>query len=315
MILLLGARKKYESIATYLENSNETFFAVEAEKDQTNSSDNIKTTFVGYDNFFNENFYKNKHVTKIVNLRDQRNWLGIENKISTRKNLPQKFNEITLDFFSYKSVQNDLAKDLDIPVLDIGNKKIIVKLDSGYSGGDGFKVIEREEYVPTTNNFLQRYIEIDYTLAVQAVADKEGNIFPYCFHKIKYDNNSPKYCESPYFDIETKQITGYLKKLKTKLEIKDRLIFWQFIKEKNGFLYNLDFNCRPAGGFETGTFDRLIGDFNVLDFYLGHNKMPDAITFSNQVQLTYKYNYQFGYGPFDKKIIKKNKFKYEVIQI
>ena len=37
MILLLGARKKYESIATYLENSNETFFAVEAEKDQTNS--------------------------------------------------------------------------------------------------------------------------------------------------------------------------------------------------------------------------------------------------------------------------------------
>ena len=33
MILLLGARKKYESIATYLENSNETFFAVEAEKD------------------------------------------------------------------------------------------------------------------------------------------------------------------------------------------------------------------------------------------------------------------------------------------
>ena len=115
MILLLGARKKYESIATYLENSNETFFAVEAEKDQTNSSDKIKTTFVGYDNFFNENFYKNKHVTKIVNLRDQRNWLEIENKISTRKNLPQKFNEITLDFFSYKSVQNDLAKDLDIP--------------------------------------------------------------------------------------------------------------------------------------------------------------------------------------------------------
>ena len=56
-------------------------------------------------------------------------------------------------------------------------------------------------------------------------------------------------------------------------------------------------------------------NFNVLDFYLGHNKMPDAITFSNQVQLTYKYNYQFGYGPFDKKIIKKNKFKYEVIQI
>ena len=60
MILLLGARKKYESIATYLENSNETFFAVEAEKDQANSSDKIKTTFVGYDNFFNENFYKNR---------------------------------------------------------------------------------------------------------------------------------------------------------------------------------------------------------------------------------------------------------------
>lgn len=312
MHVVLGARVKNQSTVQHMIDTSIDHVVYEAEPGLENASDQIDAEFIGYGNFFNLDFYKDIKVDKVINFRDQQKWLAIENKIATLNELPQQINLDTFDFYNYKSVQNDIVQELDIPVLETEADKIIVKLDSGYSGGNGFKVVERENYMPSTNEFTQRYIDIEYTLAIQAYADAEGYIYPYCFHRMDYENNSPTYAQSPYFSKETNLITEYLSRLKTKVQIKDRLIFWQFIRERNGKLYNLDFNCRPAGGFETGTYDTLIGDCNILDCYISNKGMPQAITFNKQVQIAYKYKQQFGYAPIDKQVVSADSYTYEV---
>ena len=315
MYIILGARVKNESIVKKLNEYSITHKIYEAEPGLSNSSNKIIPEYIGYENFFNLDFYRDKDTQKVINFRDQQNWLQIENKIAIDKNLPQKMNLDTLDFYSYKSVQHVVAEELDIPVLETNADTLIVKLDTGYSGGSGFNVVKRSNYTPKTNEYTQRYIDIEYTVAVQAYADLDANIYPFCFHRMDYVNNNPSYAQVPYFSEETNLITKYLEKLKKKIEIRDRLIFWQFVKEKNGNLYNLDFNCRPAGGFETGTYDTLIGDCNILDCYLGKQNMPELITFDKQVQITYKYKQQFGYSPIDKEVVKIDKQLYEVKQL
>lgn len=315
MYIVLGARVKNESAVNKLLEHGIDHKVYEAEKGLKNYSEKIIPEYIGYDNFFNLQFYKDKKIQKVINFRDQQNWLRIENEIAIDKDLPQKMNTDTMDFYCYKSVQHTLAEDLDIPVLETESDKMIVKLDTGYSGGDGFKVVKRSNYTPKANEYTQRYIDIEYTIAVQAYADLDAIMHPFCFHRMDYIDNNPTYCQVPYFGKETEQLTKYLEKLKTKIEIRDRLIFWQFVKERNGNLYNLDFNCRPAGGFETGTYDTLIGDCNILDCYLGKTDVPEAITFDKQVQITYKYKQQFGYSPIDKEVIKVDKQLHEVKKI
>ena len=67
-------------------------------------------------------------------------------------------NTDTMDFYCYKSVpHNSGAEDLDIIVLETESDKMIVKLDTGYSGGDGFKVVKRFNY---TSSFHEYTIKV-----------------------------------------------------------------------------------------------------------------------------------------------------------
>lgn len=313
MIVILGARKKYDSLYSYLKKHGIKFKIFEAVSNNINASTNIKDIcFTGYENFFNPGYYFSDKITKIINFRDQKNWLRLENTISQQLSLPQHIVETTLNFYTYKTVQNNVCKNLDIPTIANDSDKLIVKLDAGFSGGTGFYITTKNKYKPKENEFTQKYVIIDYTLAVHVYADKFGNLFPYVFHKIFYEKNCPKFVICPYFDNETDLLIEYLKKLKTKLLIKDRLLFWQFLKEKDGLLYNMDFNCRPAGGFETGTFDTLIGDCNILDYYVGKQNILENITFTNSVEIEYDILQQFGYSTFVKKVKPIKKINYEV---
>lgn len=301
MIILLGARKKYESLYTYLKEHKIDFKVFEAEPNNVNASSIITDVeFIGYKNFFNPSFYYDKDVTKVVNFRDQSNWLNLENAISKHFCLPQYINQDTLSFYSYKTVQDNICKKLSIPTIPNINEKIIVKLDAGYSGGTGFNVIQRDEYQPDENHFIQDFIDIDYTLAIHFYADMQGNTHPYCFHKITYEDNCPIQSITPVQDNETNLLLKYLTKLKQEIQMKDRLCFWQFVKDKQGNFYNMDFNCRPAGGFENGSWDKDIANHNVLDYYISGKTFPSQISFNNAVELIYITKQEFGYTDYDR---------------
>lgn len=316
MIIVLGSRKKYESLYRYLLDKNLEFKFFEAEPNNANASTIIDdTAYIGYSSFFNYEYYTNFPVTKVINFRDQKKWIDLENKIASHFSLPQVIDNKTLKFYTFKSEQDKVCKNLGIPTIGNKSDKIIVKLDAGYSGGTDFIITNKNDYRHTENSFIQSYIDIDYTLAIHVFADKEGNLFPYCFHKIIYENNCPRKSLSPVFDDECLLLIKYLKKLKTSINIKDRLIFWQFVKDKNGNLYNMDFNCRPAGGFENGSYDRDIANHNILDYFLDNKTIPKKIFFKKQVELNYNKDKTFGYSEYIRSVSDIKEINYDILQL
>lgn len=300
MIILLGARKKYDSLYLYLKEHKIDFKVFEAEPNNVNASSIITDIeFIGYKNFFDPSFYYNNNVSKVVNFRDQKKWLELENEISKHFDLPY-IKQDTLNFYSYKTAQDIVCKKIGIPTIPNNNEKIIVKLDAGYSGGTDFKVIDRREYQSDENKFIQNFIDIDYTLAIHFYADMQGNTYPYCFHKITYEDNCPIQSITPVQDNETILLLEYLKKLKQEIHMQDRLCFWQFVKDKQGNLYNMDFNCRPAGGFENGSWDRDIANHNMFDYYILGKTFPSQIKFTNSVELIYNSKREFGYTEYQR---------------
>jgi hypothetical protein len=110
------------------------------------------------------------------------------------------------------------------------------------------------------------------------------------------------YSITPVHDNETTLLLEYLKKLQQVVTIKDRLCFWQFVKDKQGNLYNMDFNCRPAGGFENGSWDRDIANHNVFDYYIAEQFFPSQIVFNNAVEILYTSKREFGYTDHTKTV-------------
>lgn len=74
-------------------------------------------------------------------------------------------------------------------------------------------------------------------------------------------------------------------------------MFWQFIKQRNGKLYNMDFNCRPAGGFENGSYDTDVSDCNWNNILLT-DSVPQTINYHSSVNIEYKTLQTFGYADY-----------------
>lgn len=307
--LIIGNLTKYESLIRYLEKHDIHYiiFDLINHKDKINRSKNRSKNIICAepDQFFNPNYYhtyiekNNLKIDQIINFRDELKWVALENELSAILNL-FVINEETLKFLTHKSYQDDVCKKLSIPTIPLNkDKNLMVKKDAGYSGGNGFYITTFEKITNFNNIFLQNYIDIDYTLAVQCYIDDSGNWYILNYHKITYVDNCPMHSISPYFGDDKDTIKDYIKLLKSKITLSNRIIFWQFVKEKNGLLYNMDFNCRPAGGFEAGSYDTDISDNNWLDYFI-RNKMPETITFNNTVEIFYKNKQTFGYSDYSR---------------
>ena len=71
---------------------------------------------------------------------------------------------------------------MGIFTLDEGNlnDKIIVKLDKGDSGGGtGYKIVRRKRRHVVQFNFIQRYIDYDYTHQQHFIIDNDGEYHIY----------------------------------------------------------------------------------------------------------------------------------------
>tara|TARA_B110001454_G_scaffold203543_1_gene211555 strand:- start:139 stop:804 length:666 start_codon:yes stop_codon:yes gene_type:complete len=202
---------------------------------------------------------------------------------------------------------------MNIPTLDEGSidDKIIVKLDKGWGGGTGYEVVNKRDYIPRENDFIQRYIDYDYSIIQQVLVDNNGDYHIYN-HTIGkpgdghiVGNNIPFMYQFPFVDFPKEEIDiieDFYKKLKENITVKNRIVATEFSKERNGKLHFQEYNSRPFGQLEIGSYDWDIGKFNTLvDLFT--NTVQDEIEYYQQVTSIYLDNVrddkEFGWGTYD----------------
>ena len=321
-ILILNARRKTETLVEFclMHGINFKMFEL-ANNNHFNISPKLKpyTTFLPKEQLFDPQYYiKNIDFVPeyIINFRDEAPSVKLEYELMKYWKPKTEFDERALKFFISKKEQDRVCKLMGIPTLEEGNlnDKIIVKLDEGDSGGGtGYKVVRRKRrHVVQPNDFIQRYIDYDYEIMQHFIIDNDGEYHIYNHSIGKFGdgfivpNNVPYLYQYPFVDFPKEEIAlieSFFTKLKEHISVRNRIGIAEFSKErKTGKLHFQEFNCRPSGEFEIGTFDWKIGKFNTLVDYFTNN-IPKEIEYYQQNTEIYfdnvRNNEKFGWGTED----------------
>ena len=314
-VLFIGSRKKYYPFVCYCQKKKYRFLIFEAVSNLENACLELDslTQYNGYNSFFNLDYYidyfENIQFKPdiVVNQRDQKNWLELEWKLVNFFSCSNFFDIHALKFFSLKSEQNRVCKSLSIPTIPLIEGNIIVKKDAGFSGGTGFKRTTLKSYQPQKNEFIQSEISIDYTIGVHIYIDFNKDWHLLNYHQLKYHDNCPVSSQAPY--SPTFQEEAIIKKsiasLSKKINVSQRLVFWQFVKARRecvvgrGGVYSMDFNCRVSGGYESGSYDTDVSDADWPKILI-ENCPPEKIVFHSQVRCVYNKRQLFGYSDLNR---------------
>ena len=161
--------------------------------------------------------------------------------------------------------------------------------------------------------FVQDYLEIDYIISCHFYANK-NKWYHLNNHIIKYIGNCPARSVTPYvlLDNDKAIIEKSIDSLSKKINIENKLFGWQFLKDQSGNLYSIDFNLRPFGGFDKGSYDTDVSDQNWIS-YIDGAVPPNNIKYTHSIQCIYKDMQQFGYAPWDRIITElTNPIQFEV---
>ena len=321
-ILILNARRKTETLVEFCLKYNIKFMMFEiGNNEHFNISPKLKpyTTYLSTKQYFDPQYYiKNVPFVPehIFNFRDEEPIVILEYKLSQHWNTKTQFDKRALRFFISKKEQDRVCKEMGIPTLDKGgpDDKIIVKLDKGRSGGGtGYKIVDaKKHHIVQPNDFIQRYMDYDYEIMQHFIIDDDGEYHIYN-HSIGIfgdgfivPNNVPYLYQYPFVDFPKEEIAlieSFFVKLKEHISVRNRIGITEFSKErKTGKLRFQEFNCRPSGEFEIGTFDWKIGKFNTIADYFTNN-IPKEIEYYQQNTEIYFDNVRndekFGWGTED----------------
>ena len=161
-------------------------------------------------------------------------------------------------------------------------------------------------------DYIQDYLDIDYIISCHFYSD--GNKWYHLNnHIMMYEDNCPVESVTPInISNDDKNIVeDSIRKLSKEIHIDNKLFGWQFLKDKEGNLYSIDFNLRPFGGFDKGSYDTDVSDQNWSSYLFG-NVPPDYITYTDTVRCVYKKKQRFGYSDIDRIKIKLTYLKFEV---
>ena len=323
-ILILNARKKTETLVEFCLKYDINFKMFElANNNHFNISEKLKpyTTYLPHKQLYDPQYYINNidFVPEyIINFRDEEPSVKLEYELMKHWKPKTQFDERAFKFFVSKKEQDRVCKLMGIPTLDEGglNDKIIVKTDLGDSGGGtGYKIVRRKRrHVVQPNDFIQRYIDYDYTIDQHFIIDDNGDYHIYnhflgvfgddnvvgnniaYLYKYPYPTN---YFEKEDIDI----IEKFFTKLKDHISVRNRIGITEFSKEREtGKLHFQEFNCRPSGEFEIGTFDWKIGKFNTLVDYFTNNIPEEIEYYQRNIEIYFdnvRNNELFGWGTED----------------
>jgi len=321
-ILILNSRIKWETLVEFCLKYDINFKMFElANNNHFNISQKLKpyTTYLPKEKLYDPQYYIKTldfEPEYIMNCRDEEPITTVEYKLSLYYNTKTQFDKRALKFFTSKKEQDRVCKLIGTPTLDEGsitrNDKIIVKLDSGQSGGGtGYKVADKKNYIPQKNDFIQRYINYDYCMNQHVLIDNDGEYHIYHHDIGKFGdghivgNNIAYLYLYPFTEFPKEDIAiveEFYKGLKKHITVKNRILYPEFCKERNGKLYFQEFNSRPSGEFENGTFDWNIGKFNTLADYFTNNVQEEIEYYQQTVEIyleSINNNSLFGWGSPD----------------
>jgi len=302
-ILILNSRRKWNTLVEFCLKYDINFKMFEKESQHYNISKKLKpyTTYLPEEKLYDPQYYIKTldfEPEYIMNCRDEYPITKVEYDLNLWYNTKTQFDERALKFFTSKKEQDRVCKLMGIPTLDEGryDDKILVKLDEGKSGGGtGYKIIEdKRNYIPKKNDFIQRYINIDYGCNQHSLVDNNGDYHIYHHDIGKFgvgdiipNNVAYMYLYPfPYFSKEDIAIVEkFYTKLKEHITVKNRIFYSEFFRERNGKLYFQEFNSRPSGEFESGTFDWNSGKFNTLVDYFTNNVQEEIEYYQQTVEI------------------------------
>ncbi len=315
-VLILNARKKCKSLVEYCIDNNIKFALCENETQYVDTLEQMhldpdlaeKATLLRAEDYNNPQYYIDNLDFKpdwIFNYRDEYRITQVERELNKYYNAKTQFDDRAFEFFTSKKEQERVCEEIGIPVLENVADKVLVKLDRGYGGGAKYEVVNYDDYKPRinknelfpNNDYTQRFIDIDYHISIHVIIDETGQASIVNYEYFKYGDGKIYPQNHAYLHItpflgatsyEKNLLERAVNELFTKhITVKNRIICWQWLREKDGPLWPVDFNARPAGGFETGMYDWATSEFDMLDALI-HNDIPDEIVYDNMVTWIYQ---------------------------
>ena len=304
-LLFLDCKYRYESTYFYCKEKNYNVVIVDRKKSSPiNFSCKLKPFTEFTKRYYDIEYYKSFDMffDMIINFNDNYKSLLLEHKLSNSFQTENEFNNDALLFFSSKNEQDKVYKLLSIPTIPSNSEDIIIKKDFGFAGGEGFSYGKRSQYAINENEFVQDLIKIDHIISCHVLIDSNSKWNILNYHNMSYLDNCPTRSVSPYFpQIEHQDfIISCISKLKTQIKVRNRICVWQFLVSKDGHIYPMDFNSRPAGGYNAGSYDTDVSSLNWNAFLIDQQKIPNVITYNSKVECHYKKFQKFGYGPYER---------------
>jgi hypothetical protein len=297
-ILIIGTKKKLLPVYNYCKDNGHNVVCTRTDEHENNDWNLYENAIAGY--FIPD---------RIINFKEQPEFLTLERDLCAKFNLETFLTDELIEFFSTKDGQDKVFKSLNIPTVPNDSETVLVK--SELSGGTNFEAMPRDK-ANEQSNFFQDYLDIDYIVSCHFYSDGT-KWYHLNNHIVVYEDNCPVESVTPIkLNIDDRTIIeDSIKKLSKKIKIENRLFGWQFLKDKKGNLYSIDFNLRPFGGFDMGSYDTDVSDQNWSSYLFG-NVPPDHITYTDTVRCVYKKKQQFGYSDIDRIKINLTYLKFEV---
>ena len=305
-ILIIGTKIKLLPIYNYCKEKGYNILCIRFGEHKNNSEILFKDSISNKD--LTDKMFYDFFPDQIINFKEQSEYLQLEYDLNTKLKLETFLTKDLIKFFSSKKEQDKIFKSLDIPTVPNESNKVIVKYDR--SGGHKFRVINRNEAKAEDN--IQDYLDIDYIISCHFYSD--GNKWYHLNNHIMiYEDNCPVESVTPIKlnNDDRNIVEDSIRKLSKEIHIDNKLFGWQFLKDKEGNLYSIDFNLRPFGGFDKGSYDTDVSDQNWSSYLFG-NVPPDYITYTDTVRCIYKKKQRFGYSDIDRIKIKLTYLKFEV---
>ena len=283
-VVLLGTKRKLLPVLQYCRSKNYNIVVIgNPESNFENDTDELTSIAQPYsDELFYDSF-----PDIIINMKEQKRYLEQETLLNKMFGLPGRYED---PFFWSKEVQHSKCVELKIPTVPNDGDTVLMKTD--LSGGTGFKIVDRS----SATGFFQNYLDIDYIISCHFYSDGT-KWYHLNNHKIQYTDNCPVKSITPYILEEDKElIEDSIAKLSKHLHIHNKLFGWQFLKDVSGNLYSIDFNLRPFGGYDMGSYDTDVSDQNWCD-YLFDETPPTHINYHSSIACHYLEAKQFGYSP------------------
>ena len=295
-ILIIGTKRKLLPVYNYCKDNGHNVICTRTDEHKNNDWNLYENAIAGY--FHLESEVYDKFIPdRIINFKEQPEFLTLERDLCAKFNLETFLTDELIEFFSTKDGQDKVFKSLNIPTVPNDSETVIVK--SELSGGTNFEVMPRDKAVEQSN-FFQDYLDIDYIVSCHFYSDGT-KWYHLNNHIVVYEDNCPVESVTPIkLNIDDRTIIeDSIRKLSKKIKIENRLFGWQFLKDKNGRLHSIDFNLRPFGGFDMGSYDTDVSDQNWSSYLFG-NVPPDYIKYTDTVRCVYKKKQQFGYSDIDR---------------